>query len=136
MLMKKYQREGKKIYEGFHKPKERKNENIYLIRENLLPKRNKDICVSLCCKKCVISFPIQYCFFESVNIKEYNFYDKKVWFLFWLTNERKKNIMYEYKKKKNKYERTNVFQMIFSEMRLFVQKIIAFWMTASLVCEC
>jgi|Dee2metaT_18_FD_contig_21_13952142_length_340_multi_5_in_0_out_0_1 hypothetical protein len=34
--------------------------------------------------------------------------------------------MYEYKKKKNKYERTNVFQMIFSEMRLFVQKIIAF----------
>ena len=45
--------------------------------------KNKDILWGLpekveFCKKCVISFPIQYCFFESVNSKEYNFYDKKV----------------------------------------------------------
>jgi len=54
-------KEGK----GFDKPKERKNENIYLIKENLLPKRNKDIHVSLCFKKCEISFPIQYCFLKA-----------------------------------------------------------------------
>jgi len=112
----------------------------YLLNKKKIcfPKETNDILrVSLCCKKCVCNFfPNSVLFFESVNSKEYNFYDKKVWFLFLVNERTKKNIMYEYKKKKNKYERTNVFQMIFSEMRLFVQKIIAFWMTASLVCEC
>jgi hypothetical protein len=83
----------------------------------------------------VISFPIQYCFLKAWILKNTIFMIKKVWFLF-LVNERTKKkieLCTNTRRKKNKYERTNVIQMVFSEMRLFVQKIIAFWMSASLV---
>jgi len=63
-----------------------------------------------------------------VNSKEYNFYDKKSMISFFgeRTNEKKMNYVRIQEEEKNKYERTNVIQMVFSEMRLFVQKIIAF----------
>jgi len=103
------------------------------IKKNLLPKRNKDIHVSLCCKKCVISFPIQYCFLKAWILKNTIFMIKKYDFFFWWTKVKKK-LCTNTRKKMKKYERTNVvFKMIFSVMRLFVQKVIAFWMTASLV---
>lgn len=110
----------------------------YLLNKKKIcfPKETNDIRVSLCCKKCVCNFfPNSVLFFESVNSKEYNFYDKKSMISFFgeRTNEKKIELCTNTRRKKNKYERTNVIQMVFSEMRLFVQKIIAFWMSASLV---
>jgi len=119
---------------GFKKPKERKNENIYLItRKFASQKKQKIYIVSLCFKKCEISFPIQYCFLKAWILKNTIFMIKKYDFFF-LVNESEKKLCTNTRKNMKKYERTNiVFKMIFSEMRLFVQKIIAFWMTASLV---
>jgi len=80
----------------------------YLLNKKKIcfPKETNDILrVSLCCKKCVCNFfPNSVLFFESVNSKEYNFYDKKSMISFFgeRTNEKKNWIMYEYKKKKKK----------------------------------
>jgi len=114
-----------------------KNENIYLIKRKFASLKKQTIYVSHFVVKSVyvISFPIQYCFLKAWILKNTIFMIKKVWFLF-LVNERTKkkmNYVRIQEEEKNKYERTNVIQMFFSEMRLFVQKIIAFWMSASLV---
>jgi len=136
-LMKKNADEKKKNMKVSTNRKSAKKWKYLLNKKKIcFPKETNDIRVSLCCKKCVCNFfPNSVLFFESVNSKEYNFYDKKSMISFFgeRTNEKKMNYVRIQEEEKNKYERTNVIQMVFSEMRLFVQKIIAFWMSASLV---